>query len=207
MRSNLVKSVAKGENNMKREFIKNLLPDISDEVLDKIMAEAGKDVESHKQTISTLTTERDGLKTQLDEANKSIQSYKDMDIDGIKAKASEWETKYKTDTKALEDKLAAQSYGYAVEKVAADIKFSSNGAKKAFLSDLTDKKLRLTEEGKLEGFNDFLEEYKKNDPAAFGTDDGKPFVAGGSGGSGGNGGASNSDLLRAAFGLPAESEK
>lgn len=117
---------------MKREFIKNLLPDISDEVLDKIMTEAGKDVESHKQTISTLTTERDGLKDQLEEANKSIQSYKDMDIDGIKAKASEWETKYKTDTKALEDKLTAQSYGYAVEKAAADINFSSNGAKKHF---------------------------------------------------------------------------
>lgn len=186
---------------MKREFIKNLLPDISDEVLDKIMTEAGKDVESHKQTISTLTTERDGLKDQLEEANKSIQSYKDMDIDGIKAKASEWETKYKTDTKALEDKLTAQSYGYAVEKAAADINFSSNGAKKAFLSDLTDKKLKLTEEGKLEGFNDFLEEYKKNDPTAFGKEGGKPFVAGGSGG---GDGADSTDLLRVAFGLPAE---
>lgn len=184
---------------MKREFIKNLLPDISDEALDKIMAEAGKDIESYKQKNDALTTERDGLKQQLDDANKSIQSYKDMDIDGIKAKAAEWETKYQTDTQALKDKLDAQSYGYAVEKAAADVKFSSNGAKKAFLSDLTEKKLKLTEEGKLEGFNDFLEQYKKDDPSAFATDgEGKPFVAGGTGGGGGGG----IDTLRSAFGLP-----
>ena len=40
---------------MKREFIKQLLPDIAEDVLDQIMEEAGKDVESHKQQISTLT--------------------------------------------------------------------------------------------------------------------------------------------------------
>ena len=33
-------------------------------------------------------------KTQLDEANKTIQSYKDMDIDGIQQSAAEWQKKY-----------------------------------------------------------------------------------------------------------------
>lgn len=79
---------------MKREFIKELLPDITKEALDAIMTENGKDIETHKNTIAQLTTERDGLKTQLDTATDEIKSYKDMDIDGIKAKAGEWETKY-----------------------------------------------------------------------------------------------------------------
>ena len=33
-------------------------------------------------------------KTQLDEANKTIQSYKDMDIDGIQQSAADWQKKY-----------------------------------------------------------------------------------------------------------------
>ena len=68
---------------MKREFLTKLLPDATKEVIDQIMNENGKDIEAQKNTISTLTTERDGLKTQLDTARSEIQSYKDMDIDGI----------------------------------------------------------------------------------------------------------------------------
>lgn len=174
---------------MKKEFIKQLLPDVTDDVLSKIMDEAGKDVENHKQQISSLTTERDTLRTQLAEANTSIQSYKDMDIDGIKAKATEWETKYNADTQALQEKLDAQAYGYAVEKVASGISFSSNGAKKAFVSDLTAKNLKLSDDGKLEGFNDFLEQYRKDDPSAFKADEsGKPFVASSTSSGGGDSG-------------------
>ena len=59
---------------MKREFIKELLPEITKEALDAIMAENGKDIETHKNTIATLTTERDTLKSQLEAANYSAGS-------------------------------------------------------------------------------------------------------------------------------------
>lgn len=110
---------------MKREFLTKLLPDAPKEVIDQIMNENGKDIEAQKNTISTLTTERDGLKTQLDTARSEIQSYKDMDIDGIKAKASEWEEKYKADTQKLKDDLAAAEYGHTVKDAVASLKFSS----------------------------------------------------------------------------------
>ena len=76
---------------MKREFLEGL--DLGEGVklpksaIDAIMAENGRDIEAKNNTITALTTERDGLKTQLGDANATIQSYKDMDIDGIKAKA------------------------------------------------------------------------------------------------------------------------
>lgn len=44
--------------------------------------------------------------------------------------------------------------------------FSSNGARKAFVADLTEKGLKL-ENGKLLGLDDFVTEYKTNDPGAF----------------------------------------
>ena len=74
---------------MKREFLEGL--DLGEGVkmpksaIDAIMAENDRDIEAKNNTITSLTTERDGLQTQLNAANATIQSYKDMDIDGIKA--------------------------------------------------------------------------------------------------------------------------
>lgn len=155
---------------MKREFLEGLdlgngakLPKAA---IDAIMAENGRDIEAKNNQITTLTTERDGLKTQLGEANTAIKSYKDMDIDGIKAKADEWETKYNTDTQALKNRLANANYGFAVKEAVSGYRFSSEAAKKAFLADLTAKKLPL-QEGKLLGLDDFTKAYKEADPAAF----------------------------------------
>lgn len=190
---------------MEREFIKGLLPDISDDILKQIMDEHSRDIGEYKTKVTALETERDGLKTQLSDANTAIQSYKDMDIDGIKQKASEWETKYNTDTQALRDKLDAQAYGYAVEGIAGKEKFSSQSAKKAFISDLTAKALKL-EDGKLLGYDEFLKDYKNSDPSAFADDNGgtppPQVVSRTSGGFGGNMDAA----LRGAFGLPTKKE-
>lgn len=183
---------------MKREFIKNLLPDIDKDVLDAIMAENGRDIEAKNNAITSLTTERDGLKDQLATANTTIQSYKDMDIEGIKASAGEWESKYNADTQALKDQLAASEYGYAVKEAIGGIKFSSESAKKAFAADLTAKKLPL-QDGKLLGLEDFTKGFKESDPDAFipEDDDRTPIVVRGGGGNI----TGASAALRAAFGL------
>lgn len=197
---------------MKREFLEGLDLGLGEDVklsknaIDAIMAENGRDIEAKNNTITALTTERDGLKTQLGDANATIQSYKDMDIDGIKAKAGEWETKYNTDTQALKDQLAAAEYGFAVKEAVAGLKFSSESAKKAFVADLTAKKLPL-QEGKLLGLEDFAKTYKESDPDAFlpENDDKTPVVTRGGGGGGPTLGANAA--LRAAFGLPNTAKK
>ena len=169
---------------MKRDFLENL--DLGEgvklpkEAIEAIMAEHGKTVQAKENAITTLTTERDGLQTQLTEANTTIQSYKDVDVDGIKAKVGEWETKYNTDTQALKDQLAATEYGFAVREATAGISFSSESAKKAFLADLTDKNLPL-QEGKLLGLEDFTNAYKEADPGAFVSEQTPPPFAAGTG--------------------------
>jgi chaperonin cofactor prefoldin len=57
---------------MKREFLKAL--GISDENIEQIMAEHGKDTEKFKNQITTLIAEKDNLTMQLSEANKKIES-------------------------------------------------------------------------------------------------------------------------------------
>ena len=159
---------------MKREFLANLDlgegAHLSDAAIDAIMAEHGRDITANQNTIQTLTTERDGLKTQLDEANKTIKSYTDMDIDGIKQSAADWETKYNKDTKDLKDQLDAANYGFGVERAVSGLKFTSEGAKKSFMADLKAKKLQL-QDGKLLVLDDFVKTYKESDPGAFVKED------------------------------------
>lgn len=154
-----------------------------------------------KEKYTALETERDGLKTQLDTAAEEIKSYKDLDVDGIKQKAADWETKYNTDTQTLKDQLAAQGYEFAVQQAVSGIKFTSESARKAFIADLTAKKLPM-QENKLLGLDDFRKEYETSDPGAFAPDDGgkTPFAT--KGGTGGNLPSESTDALRAAMGLP-----
>lgn len=149
---------------MERKFLEEL--GLTGELIEKVLDRNSADIGRHKQTIEALTTERDGLKAQLEEAGREIQSYKDMDIEGIKAKAGEWESKYHNDTKALKEQLESANYGFAVKEAVSGLKFTSESAKKAFVSDLTAKKLPL-QDGKLLGLEDFAKEYRASDPGAF----------------------------------------
>ena len=188
---------------MKRDYLKNLDigggAHLSDELIDQIMAEDGKAKAEMQNTITTLTTERDGLKTQLSDANTAIQSYKEMDIDGIKQAAADWETKYNTDTQALKDQLEGVKYSHAVENAVGGMKFTSSSARKAFMADLTDKHLTL-QDGKLLGLDDFTSAYKEAAPGAFAPAEGTPSLTVG-GGQKTQIGSTFDAELRKAFGL------
>lgn len=98
---------------MKREFLEELK--IDKEVIDKIMAENGKDIEAEKQKVTAKQTELDGLKTQLKEANTQIESFKGMDIEGIKKAADEWKVKAETAQTEAEKQIAQLQFDYALE--------------------------------------------------------------------------------------------
>jgi len=68
---------------MKREDLKKI--ELSDEAIDKIMAMHGADIEKQKTAAETAKTEADSLKSQLTEANKQIDGFKGMDIEGVVA--------------------------------------------------------------------------------------------------------------------------
>ena len=77
---------------MKREFLQNIkIGDqvLTKEIIDAIMDENGKDIEAAKKPFADY----DDIKGQLTEANKTIEGFKAMDIDGIKKAADEWKAK------------------------------------------------------------------------------------------------------------------
>lgn len=140
---------------MKTEFLKEL--GLEQSVIDKIMAENGKDVESHKQRFDVEKARADGLQTQLAEANKQIESFKGMDIDGIKKNADDYKAKYEAAEKKAKEDLDALRFDHALDSALSGSRARSAKAVKAFL-DL--KALKLTDSGEITGLKEQLEKIK-----------------------------------------------
>lgn len=152
---------------MKREDVKAIIPDITEEQLQQIMDLHSGDIGAHKQSIDTLKAERDAARTQLAEANKKLEGY-DPD----------WKTKAEQAQQQADQQIADLKAGYAADSAASGLKFTSDSAKKAFMADLKAKKLPLQDDGTLLGFDDYVASYKKTDPGAFAPEGGLPRVSG-----------------------------
>lgn len=119
-----------------------------------------------KEKYLSEKTRADGLEGQLKDANATIESYKGMDIDGIKKSADEWKTKYETETANLQEQMKQQTYDYEAERYLSKYKFSSELAKKAALAEFREKKFQL-QDGSFLGADDFMKQMKEANPTAF----------------------------------------
>ena len=105
---------------MKREYLKEL--GIEEEVINNIMAENGKDVEKAKTELITKETELKTLQGQLEQANTQIESFKGLDIEGIKKASDDYKKQYEdTKTKAEKD-IADIKFNHDLESMARDYK-------------------------------------------------------------------------------------
>lgn len=119
-----------------------------------------------KEKYLSEKTRADGLEGQLNDANTEIESYKGMDIEGIKKSADEWKAKYETDTSDLQKKMEQQTYGYEAERYLGKFKFRSELARKAAIAEFKEKNFPL-QNGAFLGADDFMKQMKESDPEAF----------------------------------------
>lgn len=153
---------------MKTEDLKAL--GLNDDQVQKVFAMNGAEMNDLKQQVATLTTERDTARTHLGEANKKLEGYD-----------PEWRSKAEKAENDAKAQVAELQHDFAAQSAVSSVKFSSESAKKAFLSDLKVKNLPV-QEGKLLGFDDYLANYKKTDPGAFAPEGGLPRMAAGTSG-------------------------
>lgn len=183
---------------MKTEFLKSL--NLSQEVIDKIMAENGKDIAAEQKKAEKVIQERnsyklraESLETQVNDANTEIQKFKDMDIDGIKKAADDWkETAEKA--KADADKQISQmKFDYALSAALTGAKAKNTKAVKALL-DMDGLKFN-DNDGKIVGLDEQLAQIKTDNDYLFESDEPAPeFVKGTNGGSGSVGGKKPSEM-------------
>ncbi len=144
-----------------------------------------------KDKLDAKITELDGVKQQLIDANAEIQSYKDMDIDGIKQKAADWEQKYNSETQKLNDKLTKQERDHQMDRYLDTVGLKSGAMYRDYVRKALEEKDLKLEDGKFLGADDVMKELKENPDYkdAFIAEEPDPTGDEGGNGTGPNGGA------------------
>ncbi len=119
-----------------------------------------------KEKYLSLETKSNGLETQLDEANSTIKSYKDMDIEGIKKSAEDWEEKYNNDTAALQGRLELQEKTFAAERYLDGQKIKSALSRKQILQEFLAQDLKF-KDGAFVGADDYMKTVREQYPDEF----------------------------------------
>ena len=169
---------------MKRKFLEEL--GLEKEVIDKIMAENGADIEAEKAKTLEATTKLEDINKQLETANNTIKDLKKNNADNeeLQNKVKTYEDDIKSQKADYESKIRNLTLDGAIEK-------ALSGAKAKHVDLLSTKidreKLIIGEDGKVSGldeqltglketYKDLFEEEKAQDqPPTFskGTDGGK----------------------------------
>ena len=128
-----------------------------------------------KAKFDSLNEQKKDLENQLKETNDKVQELSKVDTEELKKQIEDLQKKYEEDTKKLNSKYEAREYDIKLNDYTKDLKFSSNSARKSFMSDLKAKELKF-EDDKLVGFDDFVNSYKESDPTAFMEEKEEPSV-------------------------------
>lgn len=151
---------------MKREFLKDMK--LTDEQIDAIMAENGKDVNGLKEQVNSLTTEKDGLQSQLTERDTQLKDLKGKvkDSDELTAEIDQLQKANKEAKEKYEADLTAQQKSFLVDKA-----LNSAGARNAkAVSSLLDLDSVEVKDGQLTGLDDQLKALRDSDSYLFKED-------------------------------------
>ena len=89
---------------MKREDVKKQIPNITDEQLDWLMGENGRDITAEKTKAANLQTQVNDLTTQLNTAKDGLKTFEGVDVADLKGQITK-----------LQGQLADQADSFAFD--------------------------------------------------------------------------------------------
>lgn len=113
---------------MQRKFLEDL--GLEKEIVDKIMAENGSDIEKTK---SRLETERDGYKEQLETAQNALKEFDGIDVKDLQGKIKQLETDIAAKETEYQNKLADMEFNSVLDSALSAGKARNAKAVKALL--------------------------------------------------------------------------
>lgn len=125
------------------------------------LAKKDTEISTLNDTITTRNADLEALKTQLQDAGSDAGK-----LDELTASLTALQSKYDADTAALQTKLTAQAYEFAVRDYAGKQKFSSAAARRDFERSMINKNLPM-EDGSIMGADDYMKAYAKANADAF----------------------------------------
>lgn len=115
------------------------------------------------QELMELNTELEGVKGQLSQANEQIAGFKELDIEGVKQKAAEWEQKYNQAAEDSAREIEQLKFDFALDRELTKAQARNPKAVKALL----DRDALKYDKGKIIGLEEQLETLKKKEDSAF----------------------------------------
>lgn len=161
---------------MKREFLKNFKmgeQELPKEVIDAILDENGRDIEAARKPFADY----DDLKARLEEADKTIEGFKGMDIDAIRKEADDWKAKAEQAKEDADAKVAEVEFN---SRLTAAITGAKGKNAKAVMA-LLDLEALKTSKNQEADINAALEGLKKDSGYLFEEPQTPPPYAGGTG--------------------------
>lgn len=93
---------------MERKFLEEL--GLDKEAVDKIMAQHGKDIESHKTTAENAAKDRDTYKGQLDEVSKKLKAFDGVDVEALRGEVDTLKKDMAVKEAAFQSQLADRDF-------------------------------------------------------------------------------------------------
>lgn len=188
---------------MKREEIKAIFPDATDEQLKSVMDLNGADIEREKGKRQAIETELADKKTALEKLNNEFTALKESNagaedfkakFEALQKEVADKEAAAKT---AAEEKEKAERIAGRFNAVVGEKKFSHDAIRADYLKRFSDAIADEKNAGKSD--EDILHELTKDDGAAF-VNVTKTTLKGGKGGT--PEGGTDEDTIRRVMGLP-----
>lgn len=119
----------------------------------------------HDKKLGKAESDRDDWKKRAETAEGTLKGFDGKDFDTITKERDEWKEKAENAEKEYAAKEAEREKQELLKEAFADIEFTSTAAKNAIMAQIAENV--SVKNGNLIGFNDLLEDAKKNDASAF----------------------------------------
>lgn len=146
---------------MELKFLTDL--GIAEDVANKILTAANKEVDTQKNLLTQKTNELKTANTSITDLTGKLKAFDGVDVDALKTAVKDWETKYNTD-------IANLKLQTAIDKALSGAK-SKDPALVAALLDKTI--LKLDDKGELTGLTEQLDKLRKDKAFLFESEDNK----------------------------------
>lgn len=130
-----------------------------------------------EKKLSKAENERDAWKERAETAEETLKKFDGKDVDAMQKEIDDWKKKAEDAEKNFNAKEAEREKQELLKEAFTDIEFTSNAAKNAIMAQIAESV--TVKNGKLIGFNDLLEDAKKNDASAFVTKEGTQKITSG----------------------------
>lgn len=133
--------------------------------LTKVNEKYETDIKKRDDDLAELKVKLESTKKELSEAKVDAEKVTKLQstIDELEA----LKTTYADDKKKYEKQLEDQQYEFALKEKISGLKFTSNAAKKSFMNDLMNDRLKVDKNGELLGFDDYVKSCAEEDAGIF----------------------------------------